>query len=281
MAAGAALLGACVTAGAEGAEIRPSAAGDLVLEGPIVAGDYEKLRSALLNPYSSNADLLLASPGGDLAEAMKIGRLVRRMKLSTAVPTNETRSNIRDKVITRHGLKNPQNYICASACFFIFVAGIHRETVFIGPPNLSIHRPFLSKDDLIRLSNGQAMDAVASTRKAVEAYLGQMGVPPKYADLMFSVSPEQAYRITEEEFDADFDGFITDLKDWVDAQCDKRTDEEKQVYAQFKDLGYAQMPSAAQATMKEIERKYEGQLKCEMQLREDLALSGYRVELSR
>ncbi|WP_456863676.1 hypothetical protein [Bradyrhizobium sp. USDA 4503] len=281
MAAGAALLSACVTTRVEGAEIRPSAAGDLVLEGPIVAGDYEKLRSALLDPYSSNSDLFLASPGGDLAEAMKIGRLVRRMKISTTVPTVEERSNIRDKIIARHNLRDSQNYVCASACFFIFVAGIHRETVFIGPPNLSIHRPFLSRDDLIRLSSDQAIDAVTGSRKAIEAYLSQMSVPLKYADRMFSVPPDQAYRVTEEEFDADFDGFITELKDWVDAQCDKRTDEEKQIYKQFKDRSPMQMPFAAQATMKEIERKYEHQLKCEMGLRERLALSGYRAELSR
>src|SRR5262245_20886682 len=62
----------------------------VVLEGPIEVGDYDRLRDFLLakREYSAHEplcaeiyldgcpeEIYLASPGGDVAEAMKIGRL--------------------------------------------------------------------------------------------------------------------------------------------------------------------------------------------------------------
>jgi hypothetical protein len=56
-----------------------------VLEGAIRAGDFERFKNFILE--GGNAfQIYLASPGGDLAEAMKIGLLVRLLKLSTVVP---------------------------------------------------------------------------------------------------------------------------------------------------------------------------------------------------
>src|SRR5262245_53350139 len=66
-----------------------------VLEGRIEVGDYEKLRNAygdirknqfLIGSPGFNW-LYLASSGGDLAEAIKIGRFVRALKLQTIVPS--------------------------------------------------------------------------------------------------------------------------------------------------------------------------------------------------
>jgi hypothetical protein len=57
------------------AEIRtdPSygGAGGVVLEGMIEAGDFEKFRDFILNTGNA-VEVYLASPGGDLSEAMKI-----------------------------------------------------------------------------------------------------------------------------------------------------------------------------------------------------------------
>src|SRR5690242_2334217 len=76
----------------------------VVLEGQIEPGDYDKLRDFLVvtrDYHSLGGDLLcsapyedgcpeeiyLASPGGDVAEAMKIGRLVRALGWSAITPT--------------------------------------------------------------------------------------------------------------------------------------------------------------------------------------------------
>ena len=91
-----AILGAFALAPLLGAE--PSSAleelrvyrGVLVFEGKIVAGDFDKVRSFL--GKKSNFDkisggVFLASPGGSIIQAMKIGRLIRDLRLSTDAPS--------------------------------------------------------------------------------------------------------------------------------------------------------------------------------------------------
>jgi hypothetical protein len=111
------------------AEIRadPSVNLGAVLEGKIEPGDFEKVRSFLLSEYS--LEIFLASPGGDLAEAMKIGRLVRSLKLETVVPGKYSSEWVKKNPGFRkaHNLKDfSSDYTCTSACFFVFVAGIMR-----------------------------------------------------------------------------------------------------------------------------------------------------------
>ena len=117
------------------------ALGEVVLEGTIASGDYDKLLS-----FVDANDL--ASLGGSVTEAIKIGRLVRALKLETIIPV-QVRGDLREKLAERHKLTNPKaNYVCASACFFVFVAGA---------PILGIHRPYLTDSDIRTLSGSQAM----------------------------------------------------------------------------------------------------------------------------
>src|ERR1700678_1788825 len=74
----------------DAAEIRvdPSRAVDTgaVLEGKIAAGDFAKFKDFIFHS-GNTVEIYLASPGGDLAEAIKIGLLIRLLKLSTVVPS--------------------------------------------------------------------------------------------------------------------------------------------------------------------------------------------------
>jgi hypothetical protein len=110
----------------------------VIVEGKIEAGDYDKLRSIYGERGQSEFSLglsevnvlSLASPGGDLAEAMKIGRLVRALKLITNVPS---RIGLHSKLgmANEHKLKNPQaNYMCASACFLYLLQASKGLTMF-------------------------------------------------------------------------------------------------------------------------------------------------------
>jgi hypothetical protein len=84
---------------AVGAEIRHASPKELlrlngaqvILEGDIEIGDYDKLLGLIdedCRDYSCTAAIFLASPGGDLIEAMKIGRLVRQRRLETHIPSD-------------------------------------------------------------------------------------------------------------------------------------------------------------------------------------------------
>jgi hypothetical protein len=206
---------------ASGAEIRRTTRGelryvdyaDVILEGKIEIGDYEKLLKIIdedCGDYSScTSGIFLASPGGDLVEAMKIGRLARKLRLATHVPSDvppvpsdllppyrqkieaiqkKLEADMKDfKAILKDA---KANYMCASACFFIFVAGIDRERDILRPV-LGIHRPYFSEADLKRLSGNQVIARAGQIRTVVEDYLKELGVTAKYADLMFSIPKDQ------------------------------------------------------------------------------------------
>src|ERR1700691_5626736 len=87
-----ALFAACIltSATASASDIRadPSVAAGMgaVLEGKIESGDFEKFKKFVLG-NDKIVEIYLASPGGDLAEALKIGILSRMLKLSTVAPS--------------------------------------------------------------------------------------------------------------------------------------------------------------------------------------------------
>jgi hypothetical protein len=263
------------TTSATAAEIRLDASSGAILEGTINPGDFERLKNYDFNHVDT---IYLASPGGNLGEALKIGHLIRMLKLGTVVPENMPAVYPREKRAFEHGLKDIKaNYMCASACFFVFIAGIHRESDYPLAESaiLGIHRPYFSESDLRAMSSNQSMATARQTRTIVESYLREMGVPQKYADQMFSVPKDGIRWISQSEFEADFDGFIPELKDWIDARCDKRTDVEKAVYEKLKDTSHNQLTAAEKIIMESIEKKYMDQLKCEDENRRELAKCAY------
>ena len=56
-----------------------------------------------------------------------------------------------------------------------------------------------------------------------------MGVPAKYGDMMFAVPKNEVRWIGEADFRA-IEGVIPELKDWLAAKCDERTDVEKALW---------------------------------------------------
>src|SRR5271168_4059283 len=91
------------------AEIRvlssPAAITGVVLEGKIEAGDFDRFKNIILNGDNA-VEIYLASPGGDLSEAMKIGALVRLLKLSTVVPSKSLTNQSRELAVARLNLKD-------------------------------------------------------------------------------------------------------------------------------------------------------------------------------
>src|SRR5262249_24151623 len=136
----------------------------------------------------------------------------------------------------RHRLVDPKaNYMCTSACFFIFVAGVKRtDEVEFQDPRLGIHRPYLSDSDLRTLSGDEAITAATRVLATLENYLKEMSVPAKYADLMFSIPKGEIRWIGSADFVADLEGTLPELRDWLAARCDKRTDVEKEVWEKIK-----------------------------------------------
>jgi hypothetical protein len=261
-----AALAACVLGSAtiSAAEIRvdPSrtTGSRAVFEGKIEAGDFDKFKNFLRND-AHTSEIYLASPGGDLSEAMKIGLLVRILRLSTIVPSKDLTNQSRVSAIAQHNLTAPKaNYLCASACFFVFVAGIHRSSDDLGPAILGIHRPSLSDKDSRRLNFDQAVAVNERARTTIENYLKVMDVPARYAEDMYSVPKGKIQWIRNDEFQADFAGFIPELRDLVVARCGGRAD-----------IGKKTSVEPGNTTM----TKSGSQLDCEEKLQDELALEAH------
>ncbi len=251
-------------ASANAAEIRIDSSSTIftgaVLEGKIEPGDFQKFRDFVLN--NSVVQIYLASPGGNLGEAMKIGILIRLLKLSTVVPTKPLTNQSFHSIVAEHDIKDARSdYKCASACFFLFVAGIHRSSDDLEPAVLGIHRPFIEDNELKRLDRQQAISAEERTRTTVVRYLQAMDVPPKYAEDMYSVPKDMIQWIRQDEFESDFNGFIPGLRTFVDAKCGRPTDQD--------------LESSESATEKAGHSMSEAQLKCQRRIQAQLALSAY------
>ena len=91
---------------------------EVVLEGPIVSGDYDKLQSFVeTNDVQS---VYLASPGGSVTEAIKIGRLVRELKLETITPV-QVSGDLRKRIAERHKLTQSKRQLCVRQRVFLRV----------------------------------------------------------------------------------------------------------------------------------------------------------------
>jgi hypothetical protein len=209
---------------------------------------------------------------------MKIGQLVRALKLVANVPSrNGPHSTL--GTANEHELKNPQvNYMCASACFFIFVAGVKRtDDVGLGDAILGVHRPYLSDADLRSLGGDQAIVSATRLRKTVENYLKEMGVPAKYADTMFAVPKDEVGWIGEGDFRTDLEGVIPELKDWLAARCDERTDVEKALWKKMmadpRPLG--QQSVAERSLFNMMEKKMSRVHGCEDRVLDDLSADAW------
>lgn len=178
----------------------------ILIEGPIVKGDFEKFEHLALE--SGGDPVWLASPGGDLFEAMKIGALVRKMKLSVWAPDDN-----REAWSVMIHVNDPRNNVCASACFFIYAAGVQRYGDTIG-----IHRPRITEENLRSISMDQAASGLLSASEVASDYLRNMGIPHSIIERMNSTNPNDIQWLGEEDVES-LSGYIPEYQDWLDAKC--------------------------------------------------------------
>jgi hypothetical protein len=186
----------------------------VILEGRIEVGDFEKVEQ--LARDAAPTALYLASPGGNLVEAMRIGALVRRLAWETkSAESPSVPPAIAAGVARSYGVRDlAHNHMCASACFFIFVSGIYRDGHRLG-----IHTPFMLPSEQAKMAADEATKRTDDVQTFVERFLARMGVPHKYFEAMYEVPKEQMRWLTEEEIEADLHGFVPEVRAWVQTQC--------------------------------------------------------------
>jgi len=208
--------------------------GVLVLEGRIEPGDYATFRNFLADPSNfdkMNGQIFLASPGGNVFAALQIGYLIRRLRLSTDVPSRpppKTRSS-GSEIIRPPDLTNSRNYLCTSACFLLYVAGIYREFVWAG--RLGLHSPRLESKP-IGATEHDIDNLTAQMRDKLREFFERMNVPKKYLDLMYSVPASEVRWITQAELNTDLKGYVPDIRAVLDERCKLGRETEESVETQ-------------------------------------------------
>ena len=223
----------------------------LVLRGQIVSGDLNRLLDRIPKPHPANgkrsAALYIDSPGGDVAEAMKIGELIREIGFGVFVMPQGT---------------------CASACFFVYLNGSPRVAKGWNPRNKSntenvgLHRPYLKAPK----NDGQTFDAQLNVMQKVGQYLEGKSVPRRLVDAMMSRPSNDIYWLTNSDLD-DLGDYRPEIEELFIAKCkyDRRDHVEE-----FDAIRYGD-----QNRLKAIQAKLDRVSECTSALRADTLNRGW------
>ena len=162
------------------------------VEGEIVPGDAQKLLEFYRKYGNMISPVYLRSKGGDVAEAMKMGTIIRRLRLETSVPVWDTGRAAVDQIKVDH----QENMVCASACFLAYAGGAIRFGNY-----LALHRPFLPREEARELSDAEYESAQKEMMPKVKAYLADMDIDQYWIDRMFSANSQEYYIPTWNEAD--------------------------------------------------------------------------------
>lgn len=158
----------------------PSPNGDqciLAINGEIVPGLERQAAEAASRASASGgkvSGLKISSNGGDLQEALKLGRLARTLEWLVVVP---------------------QDSNCYSSCVLILAGGVSRHPL----GKVGIHRPYLANG---AATTSDARDAYASIRKDVTDFLQDGGIRTTLWDDMLNVPAEQIRELSFPELEA-------------------------------------------------------------------------------
>ena len=205
------VLNLVLAAAVSAADIRPaqSIAGSplpgVTIEGGIAPGDFVRFASLVLDAKGTSV-VWLASPGGNLSEALRMGGLIRQLALEVRAPVDRSLPLVR--------LRDPENNTCASACFFLYVAGVRRQGSVLG-----IHKPSLPADEYFALGLDGSVAAHRRIQVATADYLEQMGVPAKYASMMMVANSSEMVWLTPDDIARDLTGVAAGHEVWFQGAC--------------------------------------------------------------
>jgi hypothetical protein len=122
--------------------------------------------------FSSYGVAFLNSPGGDVVAALAIGRIFRRLHVSTYV------------------LKGTE---CTSSCVFLLVGSVYR----VVDGRVGLHRPYYASPIT---DYSKAAGSVREMERTVQEYFDEMDVPRTIYDRMRQIAPENVEYVDARNF---------------------------------------------------------------------------------
>lgn len=194
----------------------------ILINGEIKKGDFEKFVNATLEGGVRVKYVYLASNGGNVDEALRIGRFIRAIGYSTKAPfampypPKYDLKKLRplcpkDIPVTK------QECTCMSSCVFLYLAGVEREGDFLG-----VHRAFLNHKDLRQLSLENSKRAGEVISAGVNKYLLEMKSPLSLIDKVNANSSGEIEILSNEYVEKYLSGVSPDYQEWLIAKCGDR-----------------------------------------------------------
>lgn len=191
------------------------------LSGKIEVGDallverfFDKQRNLLR--------LHLVSPGGNVAEAIKIGRMVRKRFLETyATPYQKFGSN--ENELHCGSIMGGGPPCCLSACALIYFGG----AMWFATDRVGLHRPIL--EELGDYEYGDAQKHGRRAEALVKEYLEEMEIDDRVFAAMMATPPDKItdWRIYPQFLanpDLSILRFPKSINDWLFAKCRRMGD---------------------------------------------------------
>lgn len=174
-----------------------SSCSQIWIAGEIGPGDADVFALAVRQAGPYLKGVLLSSPGGSPQEAMKIGQMVKKHRLSTQAPS--TVAGIGMLSLGRTVCRG-EECVCASACFLIWAAGHERSG-----DKLGIHRPvyeFTSRQPDAAAGvywKTRMMSRMLTLSGDLRGYLSGLSVPEKFIARITEARSEKMHWLTKEE----------------------------------------------------------------------------------
>jgi hypothetical protein len=241
------------------------------VEGEIVPGDAQRL----LDFYGKYGEMIspvyLRSKGGDVAEAMRMGAIIRRLRLETEVPVWDTGGQPIDPIKVDH----QENTICASACFLVYAGGASRFGNY-----LAMHRPFLPREKARNLSDVEYEAAQKEMVPKVKAYLADMDIDQYWIDRMFSTNSQGQYMPTWNEADSKVHhlmGMVPSLEEVILTKCNEDPDADRKL-REFQNSSRKPLSAYDQTKIKEIMQDSDVFFQCKKTVLSDMQGAAFQRE---
>ena len=187
----------------------------LHIYGEIKQGDYEKvvtnIREGLQRCPLCSFEITIDSPGGDVMEAMKIGRLLRENLIKATIRWGYLDEN-------NEILKNPGRISrCYSACVLLMMGGVQRE---FEKNSIGIHRAFIQRSFNKDISLDESQKLQKELSKLVESYISEMGGSKALFEKMMSVDSSDLQTLSHEEFDSLIGTNEPATHEWLYSKCE-------------------------------------------------------------
>lgn len=199
---------------------QPACAEWISAEGRIESGTAQSFAKVIAGLGSRRLPIFINSPGGSIADAMAMGRLIRAKRLAVAVARTRLVSclSLTSECGEAQGTASSFEAVCASACPLVLAGGVERYASPLAP--IGVHQVTLVvnkeanirslstrlKEEITRTFLGEMRFetttkevAIAKVDSNIAGYLEGMGIGSPLMQLIRSTPATEFHRLTAQE----------------------------------------------------------------------------------